>query len=113
MTGFNNIPSFDLYKTMHQIIEEKKTQIEIKRHKMPMIFWPSDLPNLNLIEKVWDWMKDYLEATFSEQMTYPQLRRGVQEAWDPIPVDQLNKLIDSMHDRCQAVIDADGNQIPY
>jgi len=58
-------------------------------------------------------MKDYLETIFPEQMTYPQLRKAVQEAWDSITVDQLNELIDSMHDRCQAVIDADGKQIPY
>jgi hypothetical protein len=58
-------------------------------------------------------MKDYLETTFPEQMTYPQLRMAVQEAWNSITVDQLSELIDSMHDRCQAVIDADGKQIPY
>ena len=91
----------------------KKTQAEIERCKMPKIFWPPYSPNLNLIEKVWDWMKDYLENTFPEQMTYAQLRAAVQEAWDSITVDQLNELIDSMHDRCQAIIDADGKQIPY
>jgi hypothetical protein len=91
----------------------RKTQAEIKRRKMPKIIWPPYSPDLNLIEKIWDWMKDYLETTFPEQMTYPQLRRAVQEAWDFITVDQLNELIDSMHDRCQAVIDADGKQIPY
>ena len=30
----------------------KKTQREIKRHKMSMIFWPSYSPDLNLIEKI-------------------------------------------------------------
>jgi len=58
-------------------------------------------------------MKDYLENMFSEQMTFSQLRVIVQEAWNFITVDQLNELIDSMHDRYQTVIDADGKQIPY
>ena len=58
-------------------------------------------------------MKDYIEHTFPERMTYPQLRAAVQEAWDSITTDQLKELMDSMHDRCQAVIDADGKQIPY
>ncbi len=58
-------------------------------------------------------MKDYLQDNFSERMTFAQLRMAVQEAWDSITVDQLNELIDSMHARCQAVIDADGKQIPY
>ena len=58
-------------------------------------------------------MKDYIENTFPEHMTYAQLKIAVQEAWDSITIDQLNELIDSMHDRCQAVIDANGNHIPY
>ena len=91
----------------------KKTQAEIKRRNMPMISWPPYSPDLNLIEKVWDWMKDYIESVFPEHMTYPQLKVAVQEAWDSITADQLSELIDSMHDRCQAVIDANGNQIPY
>ena len=58
-------------------------------------------------------MKDYIENAFPEHMTYAQLKIAVQEAWDSITIDQLNELIDSMHDRCQAVIDANGNHIPY
>jgi len=91
----------------------KKTQAEIQRRKMSKIIWPPYSPDLNPIEKIWDWMKDYIENVFPEQMTYPQLRAAVQEAWDSITVDQLKELIDSMHDRCQAVIDADGKQTPY
>ncbi len=46
-------------------------------------------------------------------MTYAQLKIAVQEAWNAITTDQLNELIESMHDHCQAVIDADGMQISY
>ena len=80
---------------------------------MPMILWPPYSPDLNPIETIWDKMKDYLQDNFPERMTYPQLRAAVQEAWDSITVDQLNELIDGMHDRCQAVIDAHGMHIPY
>ena len=46
-------------------------------------------------------------------MIYSQLRAAVQKAWDSITVDQLNELIDGMHDRCQAVIDANGMHASY
>ena len=36
------------------------------------------------------------------------LRTAVQEAWKEITVEQLNELIDSMRERCQTVIDANG-----
>ena len=91
----------------------KKTQAEIKRHKMRSIIWPPYSSNLNLIKKIWDWMKDYIEKVFPEHITYSQLRKAVQEAWDSITIDQLNELIDSMHDRCQVIIDANGMHIPY
>jgi hypothetical protein len=91
----------------------RKTQAEIKQCRMRSIPWPPYSPDLNLIEKIWDWMKDYLENMFPEHMTFAELRVAVQEAWDSITVDQLNGLIDGMHDRCQAVIDADDKQIPY
>ena len=80
---------------------------------MLSISWPSYSLDLNLIEKVWDWMKDYIESVFPEHMTYSQLKVIVQEAWDSITIDQLSELIDSMHDHYQAIIDANDNQIPY
>jgi len=80
---------------------------------MPKIFWPPYSPDLNLIGKIWDWIKDYLQDNFPERMTYAQLRVAVREALDSITVDQLNELINSMHARCQAVINANSNQIPY
>ena len=69
--------------------------------------------DLNSIETIWDEMKNYLQNNFSEWMIYSQLRAAVQEAWDSITVDQLNELIDGMHDHCQAVIDANGMHTSY
>ena len=90
-----------------------ETRAEIRQRNMPMILWSSYSPDLNPIETIWDKMKDYLQDNFPERMTYPQLRAAVQEAWDSITVDQLNELIDGMHDHCQAVIDANGMHTSY
>ena len=57
-------------------------------------------------------MKDHIQDNFPERMTYAQLRAAVREVWDFITVDQLKELIDNVHARCQAVIDANGNHIP-
>ena len=63
-------------------------------------------------------MKDYIGANYLDldggrQYTYDRLRDIVQEAWDSISVELLNELIDSMPNRCQAVIDVKGGYTKY
>jgi len=57
-------------------------------------------------------MKDYIQEQYPQyergRMSYNMLRKAVKEAWDSISVEQLKELIDSMHQRCQDVIDAEG-----
>lgn len=80
-----------------------------------LIVWPAFSPDLNPIEAVWNWMKDWIERYFSEdeQLLYDQLREVVRAAWDALPEVFLNDLIDSMPARCQAVIDAEGGYTKY
>jgi len=53
-------------------------------------------------------MNDWLDLHYPDKKaTYDQLRRHV------IGEEVLEDLIKKMHDRCQAVIDANGEHIPY
>jgi transposase len=81
---------------------------ELEERGISVIFWPAYSPDLNPIETVWNQMKDYIQDKFPEKLSYDQLRNAVREAWDTITVRQLGELIDSMRERCQAVIDANG-----
>jgi hypothetical protein len=58
-------------------------------------------------------MKDYLEKNFPEKMSYDQLRIAVKEAWEKVPEDWLLELVQSMPDRVQAVIAANGLYTRY
>ena len=62
-------------------------------------------------------MKDWIQEQYPEyekgKISYKLLRKMVQEAWDSISVDQLTELIDSMHQRCQDVLDAHGDHIKW
>jgi hypothetical protein len=90
------------------------TQRELEERGIRSIFWPAYSPDLNPIETVWDWMKDYIVLHYGdEELPYNVLRQAVREAWDSITVEQLNDLINTMHDRCQAVIDANGNHTKW
>lgn len=81
---------------------------EIKARGIRIIEWPPYSPDLNPIETVWNEMKDYIERHFPEDQSYDRLRAAVKEAWEAIPESFFMELLESMRDRCQAVIDANG-----
>lgn len=76
--------------------------------------WPPFSPDLNPIETVWNWMKDWIWNHYpKDSMTYDELRKAVTEAWEAVPEDWLIELVRGMKERCQAVIDANGMYTKY
>jgi len=91
---------------------------ELQSWGINSIFWASFSLDLNLIEAVWNVMKDYIEQFYPDlpngkQCTYNQLRTIVQEAWDAIRDEFLRDLTDSMQVQCQAVTDANVGHALY
>ena len=85
------------------------TQIDIQERNIRVIFWPAFSPDLNPIERVWNYMKDYMEERWPEEnCTYNQLRDHVKQAWDAITSEQLAELLATMPQRCLDVIAAEG-----
>ena len=85
-----------------------ETAAEFKARGIKLVPWPPYSPDLNPIESVWNWMKDYIQKNFPDKMSYDKLRAAVKEAWEAVPEDYLMELLDSMPARCQAVINAKG-----
>jgi hypothetical protein len=78
----------------------RATIAELDRRGIPLLNWPPFSPDLNLIEHVWAWMKDWLQEHYSDlQCSIGELRNRVQLAWDAVPEDFLQKLIKSMPER--------------
>jgi hypothetical protein len=91
----------------------RMTKDEILVREMHIIAWPAFSPDLNPIETVWNWMKDYIMNNYDEKLSYDELRQAVKDAWEAVPAEFLDKLIDEMHDRRQAVIDEGGKYVAY
>ena len=49
----------------------------------------------------------------NNQKNIAELERFMVEEWDNIPQNVIMNLIRSMNERCQLVIDNNGEQIPY
>jgi hypothetical protein len=63
-------------------------------------------------------MKNYIEVYYPDlprgrQRSYDQLRGIVREAWESITPEDLRDVIETMGDRCQAVIDARSGHTKY
>jgi len=79
---------------------------------MPEILdWPSNSPDLNPIENLWNMVKRNVEKRMPRSLD--ELESFLKEEWDLIPDDTLNNLIKSMKNRCREVIRKNGDHIDY
>ncbi len=78
-----------------------------------VVRWPPFSPDLNLIETVWSWMKDYIAKYYGhvEKPSYNVLRSWVKEAWEAVPEEWLQELLAGMSQRFRKVYLADGGHI--
>ncbi|QSZ32796.1 hypothetical protein DSL72_002375 [Monilinia vaccinii-corymbosi] len=92
----------------------KATLGELLERHIIKIYWPPFSPDLNPIENVWNWMKEWLFNHYpTNKLSYDQLRQAVKEAWDTVEEEYLLQLLRSIRTRCQAIIDANSMYISY
>jgi transposase len=73
---------------------------------------PPNSPDLNTIESIWRIIKQRLKSRgLIDNATV--LRRAIEEEWDKITIEEINKAIASMPERVAAVRDRDEAPIPF
>jgi transposase len=127
------LPLIERYTTLHPYLSfmqdnapahsSKYTKNWLKEHGIYSITWPPNSPDLNPIEIIWNWMKQWIQETYGieldsvesqgKKMKPDRLRQMVQEAWEQISEEQLNGLVHSMQQRCQDVINAHGGNTKW
>lgn len=82
-----------------------------RRRRVILMEWPSQSPDLNIIEQLWEELQRRLAGKRATNIVekFTQL----EEEWKKIPQSTIDALIDSMPRRCQAVIDAKGFATKY
>jgi hypothetical protein len=66
---------------------------------------------MNPIENLWSILNNRAKERVSSSEN--ELFNDLQEAWNNLPIDQLQKLVATMPACCQAVIDAKGSATRY
>ena len=82
------------------------------RENIPKIIdWPSYSPDLNPIENLWAIVKRNVEKRMPKNLG--ELERFMVDEWNKIPEETLKYLVNSMRNRCQEVLNENGETISY
>ncbi len=73
--------------------------------------WPSQSPDLNPIEHLWEIIKKKMDSTPVKNKE--ELKDLIFKTWNSITPDITANLVDSMRNRCQAVINSRGGVTKY
>jgi hypothetical protein len=85
----------------------------IKDHKIKVLDWPAQSPDLNPIEHLWDHVKRQLNAYETYPTGMHELLCRVEAEWAKIPSEVTEKLVLSMPNRIKAVIEVKGGPTKY
>ena len=83
----------------------------ITDNDIPTFGWPAQSPDLNPIENLWSILDKKLVNR--KVNTTPELFKLLKQEWNKLTTNELERLVDSMPQRCQAVIDARGLPTKY
>ena len=89
----------------------KSTKEFMQKHKYNLLEWPSQSPDLNIIENVWIDLKQAVYARKPRNLT--ELEAFCLEEWAKVPPARLQGLVSGYRRRLQAVLAAKGGSIKY
>ena len=93
--------------------KSKKATSWIKDHKIQIMDWPVQSPDLNPIEHLWVYLKRQLAAYPTPSSGINALWECTQREWEAIDTAVVQNLIESMPRRVEEVIKARGGYTNY
>lgn len=85
----------------------------LRDENIPVMDWPAKSPDMNPIEHMWDELKRRVRARQPAAETMQELRTAIEQEWEMIPQNFIERLINSMPNRMRAVVDAHGGNTRY
>lgn len=99
-----------------KIHKAKKTMKWFEDRGIELLEWPPYSPDLNPIEQLWFELKCLVnvidpglaEVTSTDEATMERFTAAIQRAWASITPERIRGLVESMDERINAVIAAEG-----
>lgn len=91
----------------------KVAQNYLRNANIVLLDWPSQSPDMNPIEHLWNIVKNKLDNLSQRPSSLDNLFEVAKREWENVSVESLQTLINSMPDRIQAVIEAKGHSTKY
>ena len=91
----------------------KVTKKWLADHGIDLFPHPPNSPDLNPIEPLWHDLKTIIRGAPHLPTTVPKLIKAVQDAWEKLPIADIDKHIKTMPDRVQAVLAAKGGHTHF
>lgn len=84
-----------------------------KDHKIKLLDWPAQSPDLNPIEHLWDHLKRQLNGYERHPTSMHELECRIEAEWKGIPKEVCEKLVNSMPHRISQVLQRKGGWTDY
>ena len=78
-----------------------------------LLYRPPSSPDLNPIEPVWHELKKVLHAPPYPPTPVDELCHAVRDAWDSLPISDIDKHIDTMQEHVQDILAAKGGHTQF
>ena len=91
----------------------RATRDFLQQNNVNVMNWPALTPDLNPIEHLWDDIQRRLNEEQLNTTTASELSVAFQRVWTRIPIAFTNRLVNSMYQRCAAVINAGNGHTRY
>ena len=82
-----------------------ETKTNAKQSRMSVMNWPSQSPDLNPLEMLWEECDRMVKKR--KPTSHPELEQVVRAVWSEMPAAKMNTLVARMPHLCEAVLKAD------